>query len=77
MLVELFDWLDDLQPQPTTEIVYLYYLSQTIEATITNTLAQMDQAVARKVKVDELMRALKDNSYVSPHLAHTWGPILS
>ena len=65
MLVELFDWLDGLEPQPTKEIVYLYYLSQTIEATMTKTLAQMDQVAAKKVEVDKLMVALKDNTYVS------------
>ena len=65
MLVDLFDWLDGLGPQPTTEIVYLYDLSQSIEALITNTLAQMDQAAAKKVEIDKLMIALKNNSYVS------------
>ena len=66
MLVELFDWLDGLEPQPTKEIVELYNLSQKIEANITDTLAQMDQAAAKKVKIDKIMGALKDNSYVSP-----------
>jgi len=66
MLVDLFDRLDGLEPQPTKDIVDLYYLSQTIEATITNTFAQMDQAAAKKVEVDKLMGALKDSSYVSP-----------
>ena len=65
MLVDLFDWLDGLGPQPTTEIVYLYNLSQSIEAMITNTLAQMDQAAAKKVEIDKLMTAIKNNSYVS------------
>ena len=69
MLVDLFDWLDGLGPQPTTEIVYLYNLAQSIEAMITNTLAQMDQAAAKKVEIDKLMTAIKNNSYVSysPH----------
>ena len=65
-LVELFDWLDGLEPQPTKKIVDLYYLSQTIEAVITNILAQLDQVKAKKVEVDELTRALKDTTYVSP-----------
>ena len=65
MLVDLFDWLDGLGPQPTTEIVYLYNLAQSIEAMITNTLAQMDQAAAKKVEIDKLMTAIKNNSYVS------------
>jgi hypothetical protein len=65
MLVKLFDWLDGLRPQPTTEIVYLYNLSQDIEAMITNALAQMEQAAAMKAEIDKIMVALKDNSYVS------------
>ena len=65
MLVDLFDWLDGLGSQPTTEIVCLYDMSQSIEAMITNTLAQMDQAAAKKVEIDKLMTAIKNNSYVS------------
>ena len=65
MLVRLFDWLDGLEPQPTTEIIYLYEVSQNIEAMITNTLAQMDQAVAKRAEIDELMFALKNSSNVS------------
>ena len=65
MLVDLFDWLDGLGSQPTVEIVYLYEISQSIEAMITNTLAQMDQAAAKKVEIDKLMTAIKNNSYVS------------
>ena len=69
VLVNLFSWLDNRVPQPTTEIVYLYNLSQGIEAKITNALAQMDQAATKKASIDELMVALKDNSKVSssPH----------
>ena len=66
VLVELFDWLGGLEPQPTKGIVDLYNLSQEIEAMITNTLAQMDQAAAKKVEIDNLVDAMKDNSYVSP-----------
>jgi len=66
VLVELFDWLDGLEPQPTKEIVYLYGLSQNIEFSITSTLAQMDQAAAKKVEIDELIAKLKANPGVSP-----------
>ena len=65
-LVHLFDWLDGLEPQPTKEIVYLYTLSQTIEAMITNTFAQMDQAAAKKMEIDKLIVQLKTSSGVSP-----------
>ena len=56
-LVELFDWLDGLTPQPTTDIVKLYNLSQQIESMITGALAQMDQVAAKK---DEISRFLDD-----------------
>ena len=66
MLVQLFDWLDDCKPQPTTEIVYLYEMSQEIEASITDTLAQIDQGAAKKVEIDKLMADLKHSSNVGP-----------
>ena len=65
MLVNLFDWLDSLKSQPTTEIVYLYDISQSIDVMITDTLAQMDQAATMKAEIDELIVALKNNSTVS------------
>ena len=63
-LVILFDWLDGLRPLPTTEIVYLYNISQNIEATITSTFAQMDQAATKKAGVDKLMHAVKNDTTV-------------
>ena len=65
MLVQLFDWLDGLESLPTTEIVYLYNLAQSIEVMITNTLAQMDQAATMKEGIDKLMVALQNDSTVS------------
>jgi len=71
MLVDLFDWLDGLTPQPTTEIVSLYEKSQEIGAKISNILAQMDQASAKKAEIDKFMTALKKDSSVSSHLSCT------
>ena len=65
MLVDLFDWLDGLRSHPSTEIVYLYDVSQCVEAMVTDTFAQMDQAVATKVEIDKLVGKLKNNSKVS------------
>ena len=65
VLVSLFDWLDGLRSQPTTEIVYLYNMSQSIEATIVNTLAQMDQAATKEAAIDKLIASLTNNSEVS------------
>ena len=64
-MVKLFDWLDCLKSHPSTEIVYLYDISQNVEAMITTTFAQMDQAVATKAEIDKLVLALKTNSKVS------------
>ena len=66
MLVQVFDWLDDCKPLPTTEIVNLYEMSQDIEVAITDTLAQIDQGGAKKMKINKLMADLKHSSNVSP-----------
>ena len=65
MLVELFDWLDGLEPQPTTEIVALYETSQAIEVKITNTLAQMDQTAGKINEINELVKELQVKAAVS------------
>jgi len=65
VLVELFDWLDGLVSQPTTEIALLYNMSQSIEAMIANTLAQIDQAAKKKEEINKLIAAHKSNSKVS------------
>ena len=61
-LVELFDWLNGLTSQPTKEIVNLYELSQEIESAITNALAQIDQAAAKKDEINGLMANPKVSS---------------
>jgi hypothetical protein len=65
MLVYLFDWLDGLNPQPTTEIVSLYEKSQNIEVKIADTLAQMKQAADKKAEIDRLIIAFRKNTAVS------------
>jgi len=65
MLVELFDWLDGLGPQPTTDIVTLYETSQSIEVKITSTLAQMDQTTAKMTEINGLMEESQVKSAVS------------
>ena len=76
ILVDLFDWLDGREPQPTTEIVALYETSQAIKTKITNTLAQMNQAAVMIAEVNKLVKAVQTNS-VSPllysHLAFLGG----
>ena len=65
MLVNLFDWLDDLEPQPTTDIVALYKTSRSIESKITNVFAQMDQASTQMAEINKLVEELRKKSPVS------------
>ena len=68
MLVELFDWLDGLEPQPTREIIFPYEMSQDIEGKITDTLAQMSRAAEKTAEIKNLMEALSKKAVVSFHL---------
>ena len=73
MLVDFFDWLDGLKPQPTTDIVTLYEKSGTVEAKIASTLAQIEQAMVKKVEIDNLlMRSFRKNAAVSFPSSDTW-----
>ena len=69
-LVELFDWFDGREPQPTREILELYEKSQGIEIRIANTLAQMDRATQMKAELDKFMTRDKQDSAVSFYLAY-------
>ena len=76
-LVDLFDWLDGLEPQSTTEIVSLYEKSHAIESKITATLAQMDQASSQMAEINKLMEELPRKTAVSLFiLLATWCAIL-
>ena len=55
VLVKLFDWLDSLEPQPATEIVYLYEQYQNIEAKTIHILDQRAREVNMRAKIDRLM----------------------
>jgi len=68
MLVELFDWLYGLEPQPTNEITTLYKKSQDIESKVTDTLFQMNQAATKTVEIKRLMEKLSNGTAVSFHL---------
>ena len=50
MLVDLFDWLDGLEPQPTTMTVSLYEQLHRIVSKITYPLAQYAKAIRRAIK---------------------------
>ena len=65
MLVELFNWLDGLEPQLTTEAVSIYVKTQASEARITNILAQMVQAATKRAEIDEQARECQGSTAVS------------
>ena len=68
MLVELFDWLDGLEPQPTRGIIALYEKYQVINSVITDTLAQTSQAATKRAEIKKLMEDLEKGTDVSFHL---------
>ena len=61
MLVNLFDWLNDLEPQPATEIVSLYEKYQVIN---TMTINFLDRRTF-EVEIDSLIITLREHSAVS------------
>ncbi len=65
ILVQMFDWLDGLKPQPTTDIMSLYDQSQEIETEIANTLAIMRQAAKTDKELDKVQRQLDGAKVVS------------
>ena len=60
MLIELFDWLDGLEPQPTTVMPSIRGELQTAEEKIANAPRPMGQVTANKEKIS-----------VSLHLGYT------
>ena len=50
MLVDLFDWLDGLESQPTTKSVSFYEQLYSIVSKITHPLARQAKAIQRAIK---------------------------
>ena len=65
MLVKLFDWLNDLEQQPATEIACLHETYQNIDVISMNILEARDQEVDTRAEIDRLSVALKKHSAVS------------
>ncbi len=53
-LVSLFNWLNELEPQPTTEILTLYQQVQDIETRIEDALASMEQDSTKRREVEKI-----------------------
>ena len=66
MLVDFFDWLDGLEPRPTSEIVPLYGKSHN-QIMTADTRASMDQSVAGKAKVSAVSRSSGLHLMLEPH----------
>ncbi|KAJ7247818.1 hypothetical protein C8J57DRAFT_1359008 [Mycena rebaudengoi] len=58
-MVRFFDWLDDLKPQPTTDILTLFNKSQTIQQQISDTVSQMAQAQDKSEEIKRLIRQIE------------------
>jgi hypothetical protein len=65
MLVDLFDWLDRLEPQPTTRTVSLYEQFRGIMAKTTSHLAQQAKELRRTIKdkVDAGVQRVNQKNY--------------
>ena len=50
MLVDLFDWVDRLEPQPITRAVSLYEQFRSIVTKLTNPLAQQAKELRKAIK---------------------------
>lgn len=67
MLSNLFDWLDKRVAQPTKDILSLYEQSQTIEKSIQNALARMQQANTKRNDLEKIKRDIDKAKLVSKH----------
>ena len=59
MLVNLFDWLDSLRPQPTSAVVSRYEKSGSIVTNVIGALAKHMVKFVRKLKKVEAVRKVK------------------
>ena len=64
-IATLFDWLDTLTPQPTSEIVNLHAQSQEIDRSIGNALTRASQ-LANKKELSDMIKQAEGSKLVSP-----------
>ena len=65
MLVDLFDWLDRLRPQPVKEIVSLHGQSRAIETKVLNVRARQTQAAAIQAEIEDQKWRLQGSRLVN------------
>lgn len=68
MMVNLFDWLATLTPQPTRDILALYEKSISIEQQIANAIARIDSAQKKQQEVERLRAEIGKADVVGSHL---------
>ena len=65
MLVDLFDWLDGLMPQPVIEIGSLHGRSREIETSVSNLLNRKEHDAMIQAEIEEQMGKLQEAALVS------------
>ena len=63
-LNDVFAWLDERKAQPTTTILRLYEMTTSIEAAISNVLAQIDQREQQRMDLQRLQANLDKSNQV-------------
>jgi hypothetical protein len=62
----IFDWLDTLEPQPTSDIVNLHAQSQEIERSIGNALTRASQLANKKNELNDMIKLAEGSRLVRP-----------
>ncbi|KAH7106389.1 hypothetical protein BKA62DRAFT_293773 [Auriculariales sp. MPI-PUGE-AT-0066] len=58
-MVKLFDWMDGLNPQPTTEILEIFNQSQDIAQNISDIISQMEQATVKRKRIEKIRHEIE------------------
>lgn len=69
-LVDMFDWLDGLEPQPTLDFISLYEKTQSIDQGIANALARMNASTIKQQSLLELEGDIDQAKEVRSSLAN-------
>ena len=64
-LVEMFDWLDSLEPQPTLDFMSLYEQTQLIDLGLANALTRMNASTIKQQNLRELETEIDQAKEVS------------
>ncbi len=73
----LFDWLDTLEPQPTSDIVNLHAQSQEIERSIGNALTRASQLANKKKELNDMIKLAEGSKLVRFYVPNNGNWILT